>query len=413
VSLRSSFRFSAFPALSAVCVLLATAAPAMADVVTFTNGAVIRGTFLGGDARTVRVEVSNKVETYRISEIAHIQFGDVPNAAGGGSLQQTASALGVQTPAVTMPGVQAPALQAPAVPVPAVQAPTLQAPAIQAPQVQAPALQAPALAVPAVQAPAVQVPAVQAQPVKAPEIKTPEPKRGWFGRKKKDDKNDEKAPVAAAPAAAAPVPAAQPPAAPAPAVTPAAQVPPPAAQAAVAPPAPGPAPVQTAPVTVASAAPAQVPPPAPPAPVSVSSPSAAPAPRQVPLGGKDGRTIPTGAILIVRLIDNIDTSVHQVGETFRAALVEELSAAGDVLVPAETDVNVRLTQVAGSGARPRYRLEAVSIRQNGRNLPISAEALPFVDLTTTSGSWGDGLAKIQLPNDASITFRVSREFRIP
>ena len=397
---------------------------AFADVVTFTNGAAISGTFLGGDARTVRIEVNGQVQTYRISEVAHIQFGDVAIAGAGtgavAAAQQTAGAFGVQAPTIAAPAVQAPALAAPAVQAPAIAAPQVQAPALAAPQVQAPPLQAPA-----VQAPAMQAPAVAAPQVQAPAVQAPAPKKGGggflgLGRKKKEEEAPPPQQAAALAPAAAPVAAA--PVAPAPVAV----APPPAPAPVAVVPAPAPQPVAVAaqPATVGAPAaapavaaqPAAAPPavaPAPPQPVAISAPPA-PAMQQVPLGGKDGRTIPEGALLQVRMIDTIDTAVHKPGEVFRASLENELAAAGDILIAKGTDVNVRLVQVPNSGsARPRYRLEAVSIRLGSRNLPIAAEALPFVDLNSLGTPWKDGLAKIALENDKAVTFRFTREFRVP
>lgn len=390
-------RFYSIPAFAILTAVFSAAS--LADVVTFTNGAVVRGTFLGGDSRTVRIEVNNKVEIYRISEVAHIQFGDVPGGGGAGAAaaaQQTASALGVQPPAVAAPQVQAPAIQAPQVQAPAVAVPQVQAPQVQAPQVQAPA-------------------------VAAPKVEAPKPKRGFLGLGKKKPAAPE-APQVQAPQVQAPAvqaPAVQVPSVQAPAVqVPAVQAPAvPAPVAAAPPPGASAPPAQAAPPTAQGTAPAPVQaaaPPAPPPQAVVSAPPQ-PAAQQVPLGGKDGRTIPAGAFLQVRMIDSIDTTVHKPGEIFRASLENALAAAGDVLAPSGSDVNIRLVQMppASGQAGTRYRLEAVSIRLGSRNLPMSAEALPFVDPVTLGTPWENGLAKISLDNDATVTFRVLREFRIP
>jgi hypothetical protein len=54
-------------------------AAAYADVITLKNGRVINGTYLGGDARQVKVAEGDQVETFQVSEIARIEFG---NGAG-------------------------------------------------------------------------------------------------------------------------------------------------------------------------------------------------------------------------------------------------------------------------------------------------------------------------------------------
>lgn len=371
-----------------------------ADVITFTNGATIRGTFLGGDSRNIRIEVNSKVEVYRISEVASIQFGDGPLAGG----QSAGAGSPVLQAAAAQAATQAVAGQAPTVPqAPAV--PSAQVPQIQAPQIQAPQVQAP-------QAPQVQAPS-------APKVKAPEtPKRGLFGRKKKADSDSEEPAAAAEAPPAAPAPA-QPP----PPVQPS-PVPPPPAQAVAAqtPGAPPPAAQPAAAVPAASAAqaaPAAAPPePVPepsatqPAPAAAQAPPAAPPAQTVTIGGTDGRTIPAGALLHVRMIDSIDSTVHQPGETFRASLEADLSAMGAALLSQGSDVMVRLVQVPASSAemRPLFRLEAISVRVNGRNLAMAAQSLP----APSAGVAGEaGLARLDIASDSVAIFRVTRDFRVP
>ena len=48
-----------------------------ADRLTLRNGQVVNGTYLGGDARSVRLAVGDKVETYAVSDITTLEFGEV------------------------------------------------------------------------------------------------------------------------------------------------------------------------------------------------------------------------------------------------------------------------------------------------------------------------------------------------
>ena len=48
---------------------------AFADTLKLLDGKVITGTFLGGDARTIRMEVGNKIEMFPISEVDSLSFG--------------------------------------------------------------------------------------------------------------------------------------------------------------------------------------------------------------------------------------------------------------------------------------------------------------------------------------------------
>jgi len=59
--------------------LLATAG--YADIVTLKSGRVINGTYLGGSAREVRVEVGDQIETFDTTQIAKIEFRNGTAAA--------------------------------------------------------------------------------------------------------------------------------------------------------------------------------------------------------------------------------------------------------------------------------------------------------------------------------------------
>ena len=58
----------------AMVLALATAGFA-ADTVTLKNGRVVSGTYLGGTARQVRVEVGDEIRTLDVSDISMIEFG--------------------------------------------------------------------------------------------------------------------------------------------------------------------------------------------------------------------------------------------------------------------------------------------------------------------------------------------------
>lgn len=53
-----------------------------ADTITLRDGRVVTGSYLGGDSRSVRVAVGDRVDTFRVEEISNISFGgDVAAAA--------------------------------------------------------------------------------------------------------------------------------------------------------------------------------------------------------------------------------------------------------------------------------------------------------------------------------------------
>jgi len=52
------------------------------DTLTLRNGGIIEGTYLGGDARRVKIAIGDRVESYGIDEIRSIHFGSSQAAAG-------------------------------------------------------------------------------------------------------------------------------------------------------------------------------------------------------------------------------------------------------------------------------------------------------------------------------------------
>ena len=60
-----------------------------ADIITLKSGRVINGTYLGGTARTVRIDDGVNVRTIDVSDILRIEFGGDPyessNRSSGGS----------------------------------------------------------------------------------------------------------------------------------------------------------------------------------------------------------------------------------------------------------------------------------------------------------------------------------------
>ena len=61
-------------ALRVVVTLWLIAGVAGADALTLRDGRVVQGTYLGGDARQVRMTVGQKVETFDLSAVVKIEF---------------------------------------------------------------------------------------------------------------------------------------------------------------------------------------------------------------------------------------------------------------------------------------------------------------------------------------------------
>jgi hypothetical protein len=53
---------------------MSCAAACRADTLTLRNGQVIQGTYMGGTARTVKMQVDDTVKTYEVTDIATLQF---------------------------------------------------------------------------------------------------------------------------------------------------------------------------------------------------------------------------------------------------------------------------------------------------------------------------------------------------
>jgi len=59
-----------------ISIALAIATTAcFADTITLKNGRILNGTYLGGSARQVRVEVGDEIQTVNVSDISRIEFG--------------------------------------------------------------------------------------------------------------------------------------------------------------------------------------------------------------------------------------------------------------------------------------------------------------------------------------------------
>jgi hypothetical protein len=85
-------------------------------------------------------------------------------------------------------------------------------------------------------------------------------------------------------------------------------------------------------------------------------------------------TIPAGAEITVRMIDGVDSSVNQIGETFRASLDEPIVVNGQTIVPRGGDVTAKLTEVAEAGriaGRSEVSLVLFDITINGRKHEVT------------------------------------------
>jgi len=89
-----------------------------------------------------------------------------------------------------------------------------------------------------------------------------------------------------------------------------------------------------------------------------------------------GVTIPSGTTLTVRMIDPVDSSVNQVGETFRASLDEPLVVGNRTIASRGANVTTKLVTVEEAGrisGRSQLALVLYDITINGRKYEITTE----------------------------------------
>jgi len=53
---------------------LACATACLADTLTLRDGRVVQGTYMGGTARTIKLQVDDTVKTYDVTDVATLQF---------------------------------------------------------------------------------------------------------------------------------------------------------------------------------------------------------------------------------------------------------------------------------------------------------------------------------------------------
>ena len=91
-----------------------------------------------------------------------------------------------------------------------------------------------------------------------------------------------------------------------------------------------------------------------------------------------GVTIPSGTTLTVRMIDPVDSSVHETWQTFRASLDEPLVVNGQTIVARGTPVIGRVVAAKSSGRLSNsgyLRLTLASIEINGKAVPLQTSSV--------------------------------------
>ena len=118
-------------------------------------------------------------------------------------------------------------------------------------------------------------------------------------------------------------------------------------------------------------------------PVLRTPPEPPPVPRQQLSSAE--RTIPTGTVFTVRMVDSVDSERDRVGQLFKASMDEPVSdSSGATVIPRGADVMVKLVDDKQSGkieGKTILTLDIVSVRVNGRDVDIDTTAI-----TQESGS---------------------------
>ncbi|HXX45993.1 MAG TPA: hypothetical protein VEJ38_14785 [Candidatus Acidoferrales bacterium] len=86
-------------------------------------------------------------------------------------------------------------------------------------------------------------------------------------------------------------------------------------------------------------------------------------------------TIPAGTSVFVRMIDSVDSSVNEVGDTFKASLESPLLVGNTVVAPKGADAYGRLTQAKEAGkisGGAELTLELTGIRVGGNIVPLNS-----------------------------------------
>jgi hypothetical protein len=117
----------------------------------------------------------------------------------------------------------------------------------------------------------------------------------------------------------------------------------------------------------------------PPAPATPPAPPVAETPQDPPPPPPpQPRTveIPVGTEISVRLIDSVDTEVNHAGESFHASLATPIVVDGEVVVPANADVYVRLATLRSAGrvsGQSEVALELLRLQFQGKTYRLISD----------------------------------------
>ena len=105
-----------------------------------------------------------------------------------------------------------------------------------------------------------------------------------------------------------------------------------------------------------------------------------------PEPSRTGLSVHAGSVITVRMIDPVDSSVNQIGDTFRASLDEPLVVDGETAASRGADVTAKLVSKAEAGriaGRSELDLVLMNITINGRKYDVTTS-----DVTQEGSSRG-------------------------
>lgn len=80
-----------------VLLLCVLATMSLADTLTLRNGTTVQGTYAGGDTRSVRMLVGDRVQSFRVGEVTNLVFGDTGDQSGNYQAPPPQDNSGLQT----------------------------------------------------------------------------------------------------------------------------------------------------------------------------------------------------------------------------------------------------------------------------------------------------------------------------
>jgi hypothetical protein len=140
-----------------------------------------------------------------------------------------------------------------------------------------------------------------------------------------------------------------------------------------------------------NSAPDSTPAPPPAASMPPEQPQAAEAPAPPPPPQPKHVEIPAGTTVRVQMIDSVDSSVNRAGEVFRASLASPLVLDNQVVVPAGTDVYVKLANAKSAGhltGQSTLALELARMEFQGKSYQMAS-----TEYTQTGSSRGKRTAE--------------------